>query len=953
VAADDLDAALGAGAADNRVADWNRDDRSIQAWIEESSRHADVVLLRGHRERGEWTLRCIRQAELVVFVSRALAAPDAAPGPDEVARVLPVDAVARERDCRMVLLHDAGESEPRGTREWLDRWPAIKQVHHVRRGDEAHYGRLARHLTGAAVGLVLGGGGARGQAHLGVLKALRDCGVHVDAVGGTSAGGGIAALSTYEGTTFERTRDTVWEAFVEMAPFSAYSLPFHSVMSKPAVEAPAKVIAGDRLIEDLWQPFFCVSCDISRRRKVVHRRGKLWKALCATTALPGVLPPVVMRGMILVDGGVVDNIPIEPMRELTRGPLIVVDVGAPNDDLVDRNVLDLPLNATVILSHVHPLLDPITVPNLLTVVMSTMDLADKVRHRERPDLLIRPDVGRFGLTEFESQRELIEEGYTATVAALRGLAASDPAAFARLGASPAALDALTLTDPALMATLKAQREGRTADARAKRAVLRAVGTFVVGLALAGALQSPGIVPLALVLSLLSLLAAIVGPRVRARLPAPATRRQSVPVPASAGWADARRRIARAYFVVCAALAFAGPVVAWPRFVEFAASPKRAQLVALLEAGGVPGAEALVVGALVVGLALKMAVFTACAAVLAWRGRGRPFPLVLAAGVLAYGVGIGLPLDGPPAAGAWVLDLNVLVAMGTIARATLTLPQEQFVKPWRRALFAAWLAVEWLVLTPVFLPWSGLRGHSLASDLAQVAFLVAGLMAMGSRYVEQHAEGRQQLKWFMWGIATSAGAFVVKLFLGHDLTGEIFSRVIYPLLQCSTALALAVAVIKDQRLWRLQEILPKFFGWAFAAATAGALSVLLGRIAVPAWAQRGGSPIAATLACVVAALVCTALGRARLARAVGYLLFPGGNREEAGALGRDALEDATTAPELTWAVEGAFAHGWPGSVVTVFVRAAGPDDGPIEAQHGLAALLGERPSEAAGERAPAT
>jgi predicted acylesterase/phospholipase RssA/CRP-like cAMP-binding protein len=953
IGADDLDAALGAGAADDEVADWNHDDRRIQAWIDEASRDADVVLLRGHRERGEWTRRCIRQSELVVFVSRAPAEPGAAPGPDEVAEVLPVDAVARDRDCRLVLLHDAGRAEPKGTGEWLDRWPGVAQVHHVRRGDGEHYGRLARHLTGAAVGLVLGGGGARGQAHLGVLRALRECGVHVDAVGGTSAGGGIAALSTYEGASFEDTRRTVWKAFVEMAPFSAYSLPFHSVMSKPAVEAPAQEIAGDRLIEDLWLPYFCVSCDISRRQKVVHRRGKLWKALCATTALPGVLPPVVMRGMILVDGGVVDNIPVEPMRDLTRGPLIVVDVGAPNDDLVDRNVLDLPLNATVILSHVHPLLDPITVPNLLTVVMSTMDLADKVRHRERPDLLIRPDVGRFGMTEFESQRELIEEGYAATVAALRRLRDDAPAAFASLGADAAKLDAIAPTDPALMAELREQREGRAADARAKRAALRAAGMFVAGLALAGVLQTPGIVPLALVLSLLLLLVAIVGPKVRARLPAP-PRRPSVPVPASPGWDAARREIARVYFVACAALALAGPVVAWPRFVEFVASPRRAQLVTSLAARGVPGAGPFVVGALVVGLAMKFAVFAAAAAMLVWRGHRRPFPLVLAAGVLAYGIGIGLPIDAPPAAAAWVIQLNLLVAMGTIARATLTLPQEQFVKPWRRALFAAWLGLEWLVLTPVFLPWNGLRGHPLAANLTQVALLLAGLAAMGSRFVDQHAEGRQQLKWFMWGIGTSAGAFVIKLFLGHELTGEIFSRVIYPVLQCSTVLALAVAVVKDQRLWRLQEILPKFFAWAFAAATAGGLSVLLARAVVPAWVERGRSPVAAALCCLAASLALTALGRERLARAVGYLLFPGGNREEAGALGRDALEDATTPAEVMWAVEGAFAHGWPGSVVAVYVRAApaGSADRPIAAEEELTALRSERPSEPADRPAPA-
>ena len=503
-----FEAALGEGAADESLKEWDEDDRKLARWINRLGEGYDIVLFHADPDWSEWTKRCVRQSESVLFVS-GTDSPRAATAAEE--EILSGDSV-QQRDYRLVLIHpNPAKDDPTGTDEWLDRRPGIARVHHVRHWRPEDYERLARHLTGAAVGLVLGGGGARGQAHLGAVEALQDCGVHIDAVGGTSAGGGIAALTAY-GQPHAKSREMVREAFVKMAPFRAYSLPFHSLMRKGSVEAPAKFLGKNRLIEDLWIPFFCVSCDISTRKKEVHDRGKLWKALCATTALPGVLPPMVMRGKILVDGGVVDNIPIEPMRGVTRGPIIVVDVGAQQEQLLDPTVLDLPVNSAVIMSHVHPLLEPVTVPNLLTVVMSTMDLADKVRRRDEGDLEIRPAIGAYGITDFEAQNELVALGYNATIEALRAIL--DDEKLRRLGTSRAQIERV-ITEKKYPKPVPLE-EGllRQRDARLLRAFARSVGVLLVGLAVAGALMSPVAVTLAVVVALLALLAAIVSPAVR-------------------------------------------------------------------------------------------------------------------------------------------------------------------------------------------------------------------------------------------------------------------------------------------------------------------------------------------------------------------------------------------------------------------------------------------------------
>lgn len=516
------------GDADDSTREWTEQDRRILTAIEGLDDHFKIVLFQADPRYPEWTQRCIRQSDSVLVVSRS----GASKVVGEAERELLRRAETEGHDYRLVLLHPAGgRDDPKDTAEWLDRRPIIQRVHHVRLGEPRHYQRLARHLSGTAVGLVLGGGGARGQAHLGVLRALRESGVHIDAVGGTSAGGGIAALSTegpetFDAAAFEALCARVYTAFVDMAPFGAFSLPFHSLMRKREVERPAKFLSeesgggGQRWIEDLWIPFFCVSCDIRLRRKEVHDRGLLWKALCATTALPGVLPPVVMRGRILVDGGVVDNVPVEPMSQVVKGPMIVVDVGAPQEELLGPNVLDLPVNADVIVSHIHPLLNPITVPNLLTVVMSTMDLADKVRSpvgrsvvgQPRLRLTIRPDIGGFGMTVFEAQEELVARGYNATLDALRRL-------------SPEELAQLGVRDPARIPTAhlplhEERKEARRSRDRLRRGFVQSGAILLVGLAFSGALESAGLGPsaagaatLALVVSLLVLLVVIVSPKI--------------------------------------------------------------------------------------------------------------------------------------------------------------------------------------------------------------------------------------------------------------------------------------------------------------------------------------------------------------------------------------------------------------------------------------------------------
>jgi len=185
--------------------------------------------------------------------------------------------------------------------------------------------RLARFVSGRAVGLVLAGGGARGFAHIGILKALTEAGVPIDQLGGTSMGAIIAAGVAAEWDTRDLAK-RLRHAFVETNPLSDYTFPLIALFRGRKVSQLLRQNFGEIRIEELPKPFFCVSSDLTSGRIHVHRSGPLWRALRASVALPGILPPVTHHGHLLVDGGVMNNLPVDVMAQNPHGPIIASDV---------------------------------------------------------------------------------------------------------------------------------------------------------------------------------------------------------------------------------------------------------------------------------------------------------------------------------------------------------------------------------------------------------------------------------------------------------------------------------------------------------------------------------------------------------------------------------------------------------------------------------------------------
>jgi NTE family protein len=238
------------------------------------------------------------------------------------------DAVASSRDLEKLHGCDLAFQCPPGVEPdlaaWLDGLES-RTVHLLRDGSADGVARMARRLAGKSIGVVLSGGGARGLAHIGVLEELQRAGVVVDRIGSVSMGAAVGSLFA-EGRSADEVAEIIDAAYVHDTPLRGRTIPIVALSRGLRGFETQHRIHGERRIEGLDIPFYCVSSDLVEQRLVVHRRGLVAVAVSASQALPAFVPPVQDGDRMLVDGAIFSNLPVEPMRETGEGPVIAVDV---------------------------------------------------------------------------------------------------------------------------------------------------------------------------------------------------------------------------------------------------------------------------------------------------------------------------------------------------------------------------------------------------------------------------------------------------------------------------------------------------------------------------------------------------------------------------------------------------------------------------------------------------
>jgi predicted acylesterase/phospholipase RssA len=318
----------------------------------------------------------------------------------------PGSTIARQM---LVLLQPPSDKPIRETARWLaDRH--IDFHIHLRDDRPDDLSRVKRIIAGTALGLVLAGGAARGFAHLGVYRAMRELGLPIDWVGGTSIGA-IMAAAIVSPLPADDTLELVRKSFVDGKPFSDFTIPMMSLVRGRRMERMLHEYLDYR-IEDLPIPFFCVSCNLDNGSTNIHEHGSLSEAVRASAALPGIIPPAIVKRRLAIDGSVVNNLPVDVMRLKPVSRIVAVDLTPAERKEVDYAAMPSPW--AVFRGRYLPFSHKYHVPSLPNIMLKATLLGTLERVREQgkmADIVLNPPVRHFGLTEVKSFEKIVQAGY--------------------------------------------------------------------------------------------------------------------------------------------------------------------------------------------------------------------------------------------------------------------------------------------------------------------------------------------------------------------------------------------------------------------------------------------------------------------------------------------------------------------------------------------------------------
>ena len=363
----------------------------------------DLVIYCGDAVDSDWTKTCIRQSDRVQLVATTREPPLGCAGLLKEIKELPW------RQAELILVQEDSARAPAPAEPWLDQFPVAFHCH-IRMRHGADIARLARYVMGRALALVLSGGGARGFAHIGVLKALHEARIPIDLVGGTSMGAIVAAGAALEWDDREMY-ERMHAGFVTSNPLGDYVPPFVALTRGRKVTRRLRRHFAETRVEDMWRPYFAVASNLTNGEVAVLRRGPLWHALRASIAIPGVLPPVIEHGDVLADGGVMNNLPCDVMDAMRRGPVIGVDVARDLSLTANETGMRSLLHRLVVASDYHG-------PGIVSLLLRAATVGGTIQtrnSREHADLVLAPPMKRIRIRDWKSFDHAIEEGYRETI----------------------------------------------------------------------------------------------------------------------------------------------------------------------------------------------------------------------------------------------------------------------------------------------------------------------------------------------------------------------------------------------------------------------------------------------------------------------------------------------------------------------------------------------------------
>jgi len=417
-------------------------DFKLTAWLGAQEDHYKTVVYQcdGINQLTSWTQQCVRHADVVLVFADAEESPQVSPFEEKL------ETLSLRVTKELVLCHTENTEIPSGTAKWLENRPWISHHYHIKldnrmytkrslRKLSEHYARLmeekvkpdvhsdfsrlARMIRGTSVGLVLGGGGARGCSHVGMIKAVLEAGIPIDRVAGVSIGAFMGGLwcqerdvtkVTVKARSFSVKMAQKWRMAIDL------TYPYCSLMTGFGFNGVIEEAFKETNIEDLWLPYFTITTDISVSCMKIHESGCLWRYVRASMSLAGYMPPLCdpADGHLLLDGGYTNNLPADIMHKRGAKHILAVDVGA-LDDVDLHNYGDWLSGWSILWAKLNPFA---TMPRVLSQADVQVRLAyvscvrqlEEVKSAEYCDY-IRPPIDKYGTLQFDAFDEIRDVGY--------------------------------------------------------------------------------------------------------------------------------------------------------------------------------------------------------------------------------------------------------------------------------------------------------------------------------------------------------------------------------------------------------------------------------------------------------------------------------------------------------------------------------------------------------------
>lgn len=376
-------------------------------WINKREEKYSFIFYLADPTVSAWTKFCLRQADSFAFIAQVEQNTSEC---SEVEHYIQESQQLFPKRSTLLLLHQTS-APPQNTEHWLKK-RSVNNHYHIQFYTEEGKMRLMRIFTDHTISMVLSGGGARGLAHMGFMQLLEERGIPVDHIAGTSMGALLAAgfamgHSSAEVLNFIHTR-------LEEGARIDFTFPYISIASgRRMTKALMEIIGEDKQIEDLWLNFFCVSTDLVGQKLYVHNRGLLWEAIRSSISLPFIYPPVTLEDKLLLDGGVLNNIPIDVMRQHSHNSIIIASNIADGNTL-KHTPLPYHLSGWKLLYNKFmgdPSSLPLNIGELVLRLLTISSHQNTQRMLEMADVAVSLKVEQFGMLDFKWFKEIALSGY--------------------------------------------------------------------------------------------------------------------------------------------------------------------------------------------------------------------------------------------------------------------------------------------------------------------------------------------------------------------------------------------------------------------------------------------------------------------------------------------------------------------------------------------------------------